>query len=463
MGRLMQGTARGAAQRVLLALAVVGCLLLHAVSAPATVDGGIDAQLHGSFANQRYAFLVEMRIQEGCMYGACLAYVVDLSSDEFALTFPQQLEARNEVLSKELCAKLEKEECTKRVSQRLLEEEQDEQTLSQLLAEQYLSSLLPERRAQLGDWKPAPRQLKLASPDSVAPTLDVVVPALSQPKAPLQWTLSLEERWTAASYRAYTEDDTQCRPEQLSTCKKELRWVDGVRSQRFACTGPCAGLASMVRVVAHPKSHLQPSTRLGRSSLVEPGAIASYAVGMVNSRRIPLPSLTIASYSARAYAFASQVIVVGGFVEGAGSNGTWFPLVITLPRQLSSAKAIAQTPGPSAGRAGSKKPPPHEPGPSVPKTKAPQSDDRGCALSPIPPPNVGRLWWALMLLSVLSGLVRRRPKTRIDIAPSGALRVEVVLRVESLHAIPMRYPIQSNNASLKVPTRVFCATCTGPG
>src|SRR5690606_31330790 len=147
-------------QRGALALTVGGCLLLQVASALATVDGGTDARLHGSFADERYAFVVEMGIQEGCMYGGCLAYVVDLSSNDFALTFPQGLESRNDVLTKELCAQLKKDARMKAVSRRLLAEEQDEEKLSQLLAAQYVSSLPPERRAQLRAWKPAPERLK---------------------------------------------------------------------------------------------------------------------------------------------------------------------------------------------------------------------------------------------------------------------------------------------------------------
>ncbi len=309
------------------------CCLFLAFERPAqaTVDGGREARLCGSFEGQRYAFVVETGLQEGCAHRDCLAYALDLEQAEFALLWPRRLEPRRKVLENELCSKLSKEACDKSVSKRLLQEEVRKDNGCPLLAKQYLGALKGEQRKALGRFSKPPKPLETSADGSHAPQFEIAIPAVSTGGRSRSWTLFLEERWTVPSYRAY-HDDEACRPEQRSSCGKKERWEDGVRSQRWVCQGPCAGLASVVRATAKTQVGDRTIRRVGRTVLVEPGAIASYAVGMVNAKRVPIRSLTFPDYAQRAYLLGRSAVVVGAFVEGAGHNGTWFPLAIAFQR-----------------------------------------------------------------------------------------------------------------------------------
>lgn len=401
--------------------------LLYTAPGFATVDGGTEARLGGSFGEQRYAFIVETGIQEECFYGHCLAYLLDLAKDDFALLTPQKLESRNEVLKKLLCRGQPKKQCQIIVSKQLMVEEQDKTKHYERLAEQYLSMQSPERRAELGAFKPAPKRLPLAPQKELSSKLEVSAPQFAQ-TTPFEWLVSLEERWTVASFRAYTESGLPCRPDANNTCKQELRWIDGVRSDRWVCAGPCQGLASMVRVTARPLIGPSDLMRVGRSSLIEPGTIASYGVGMASTRRIPLSSLALPSHAVSAFAFPNRVVLVGAFAEGAGGNGTWFPLVLHLPRSLPNGTAASQPTANHSANSGSKtnQPPlaeassPPEPT-ALPKQAAPTHPSH----SPSPAPRSSRTeslcgtptilgprstgaWWCILLATIASLRPRRR-------------------------------------------------------
>lgn len=318
-------------------LCLLGLGLLLGAPAHATVDGGKTATLLGVAQKGRYALVLESSVQETCQYEPCVLYVLDTEAPKFERLLMKTLPGRFKELLKIHCPEKKTEECSLKASRALVAEEGPGETQSvKLVVKRYLETLTVWQQALLADLSPPPAPLPLKvtpdfTPQSSPFVLDeIIAPSKSAaPKgAPLE--IHLKQRWTAPSFRSTTERSTAekvewCHADKRKTCQKVERWEDGQRQFAWVCEDACAGRASFVRVEAgYRGGELQP----GRSSWVEPGALAQAAIGLTHESAIDLSSLQMSRHSLSVYRLPRGVFLTGGFAHGMFANGTWFPLVV---------------------------------------------------------------------------------------------------------------------------------------
>ncbi len=322
-------------------------LLLFAGASRATTDGGFTAALIGTAQSGRLAIIAESSIQEECVHAACAVYDIDTTAAEFRRLDLVELRPRYDVLKDQHCRTKSSADCARLVSSYLLEEQRAARRAGSsehaLVLERYLDALTIWQKAALGPISPTPAMQRLSGTENYdGAARELVLSELPPPplaggettSGPL--TLRLEERWTAPSFRATTDQDQHCYPPRVRSCHQEERWEDGAPELVWICDGPqgdsldCAGRASLVRVEGRwghgPVAH-------GRSSWVEPGRLAQAAMNMVRDRTVDLDSLAIARHGIAVYALPHATLIVGGFAHGIFANGTWFPLVVATPHR----------------------------------------------------------------------------------------------------------------------------------
>lgn len=312
----------------------------------ATVDGGQNARLLGTTSDGRFAVIAEESVQESCEYEACVVYAVDMTQREFLRKHIVRLPPRATELKGELCDQPKSAECSKKVSGQLLAEDAERvrtgDRVSGLLS-RYRQALRFWQRTLLGSLDPPGSPKVLSSPEGWDPGSSQLTLPEAKP-SPLH--LALVERWNVASFRSTTDKDEHCDPGRLKICHQEERWQDGVKSLKWVCPAPpapqtstgeqsgpksapdCSGRASMIRVEGWFEENKR---SLGRSNLVEPGALMQSAVGLIRDRRVRVEDLQMPKHLLSVYEFAHTTLVVGAFGHGLGANGTWFPLVVAVP------------------------------------------------------------------------------------------------------------------------------------